>query len=150
MFRTKRSGLVRRLWRSRAPGAEEGEAGRDRGGTHGGGSTTTTGGGCCMGKTATKVVVGSKEEVEEEAELKALTHSVLKRLKEKQLELLLQAVESKGGAPRSPCLLLPGTMDTKVGQRPCRLLAPLAALQSVPVAGPPASPFLRPQEAPVL
>lgn len=77
-----------------------------------------------MGKTATKVVVGSKEEVEEEAELKALTHSVLKRLKEKQLELLLQAVESKGGAPRSPCLLLPGTMDTKVGQRPCRYSLP--------------------------
>ncbi|NWX84856.1 SMAD7 protein, partial [Nothoprocta pentlandii] len=41
-----------------------------------------------------------------EAELKALTHAVLKRLKERQLEGLLRAVESRGAA-RTPCLLLP-------------------------------------------
>ncbi|KAG6931386.1 SMAD family member 7, partial [Chelydra serpentina] len=67
--------------------------------------------GCCMGKSGkiTKAHHGS------EAELKALIHAVLKRLKEKQLEGLLQAVESKGGA-RTSCLLLPGKVDSKLGQ----------------------------------
>ncbi|XP_039615609.1 mothers against decapentaplegic homolog 7 [Polypterus senegalus] len=101
MFRTKRSGLVRRLWRSRAPGEGDGETDTRAHGT----------GGCCMGKAA-KV---SKPNPGSEAELKALTHSILKRIKEKQLEALLQAVESKGGA-RSPCLLLPGKVDSRLGQ----------------------------------
>ncbi|XP_053888861.1 mothers against decapentaplegic homolog 7 isoform X2 [Malaclemys terrapin pileata] len=112
MFRTKRSVLVRRLWRSRAPGGgeeEEGEPGETAadGRAHGAGG----GRGCCMGKSGkiTKAHLGS------EAELKALTHAVLKRLKEKQLEVLLQAVESKGGA-RTSCLLLPGKVDSKLGQ----------------------------------
>ncbi|KAL4617347.1 hypothetical protein GN956_G21106 [Arapaima gigas] len=101
MFRTKRSGLVRRLWRSRAP--VEGDAEAD---------TRTRGpGGCCMGKAAK----GSKGGANTEAELKALTHAILKKIKEKQLEALLQAVESKGGA-RSPCLLLPSKADWKLGQ----------------------------------
>lgn len=82
----------------------EGDGETDRG-THGSG-------GCCMGKT-TKV---AKSNAGSEAELKALTHSILKKIKEKQLEALLQAVESKGGA-RSPCLLLPSKVDAKVGQQ---------------------------------
>ena len=102
MFRTKRSGLVRRLWRSRAP--VEGDEETDTR-THGSG-------GCCLGKS-TKV---AKCNAGTEAELKALTHSILKKIKEKQLEVLLQAVESKGGA-RSPCLLLPTKVDTKLGQQ---------------------------------
>nr|CAA04708.1 Smad10 [Xenopus laevis] len=107
MFRTKRSVLVRRLWRSRAPGENgEGEGGER---AHGAG-------GCCLGKSANKVpgkaLVGS-----EAAELKALAHCVLKKLKEKQLEGLLQAVECKGGA-RSPCLLLPAAkLDSRLGQQ---------------------------------
>ncbi|MEQ2193736.1 hypothetical protein XENOCAPTIV_011835 [Xenoophorus captivus] len=104
MFRTKRSGLVRRLWRSRAPVEGDGETDR---GTHG------SSGGCCMGKAAK---VAKSNDAGSEAELKALTHSVLKKIKEKQLEVLLQAVESKGGA-RSPCLLLPCKVDAKVGQQ---------------------------------
>ncbi|NWV17919.1 SMAD7 protein, partial [Calcarius ornatus] len=48
-------------------------------------------------------------------ELKALTHAVLKRLKERQLEGLLHAVESRGGA-RTPCLLLPAKADSRLGQ----------------------------------
>lgn len=82
----------------------EGDGEADRG-THGPG-------GCCMGKTAKVAKSGGGSE----AELKALTHSVLKKIKEKQLEVLLQAVESKGGA-RSPCLLLPSKVDAKVGQQ---------------------------------
>lgn len=82
----------------------EGDGEADRG-THGSG-------GCCMGKTAKM----AKSNAGSEAELKALTHSILKKIKEKQLEVLLQAVESKGGA-RSPCLLLPSKVDAKVGQQ---------------------------------
>lgn len=65
-----------------------------------------------MGKTAKVAKSGAGSE----AELKALTHNTLRKIKEKHLEVLLQAVESKGGA-RSPCLLLPGRVDAKVGQQ---------------------------------
>uniref|UniRef100_A0A673JZY9 Mothers against decapentaplegic homolog n=1 Tax=Sinocyclocheilus rhinocerous TaxID=307959 RepID=A0A673JZY9_9TELE len=99
MFRTKRSGLVRRLWRSRAPAEGDGDA--DTGGAAG----------CCLGKPG-----ASKPNPGTEAELKALTYSILKKIKEKQLEVLLQAVESRGGA-RSPCLLLPGKADARLGQQ---------------------------------
>lgn len=99
MFRTKRSGLVRRLWRSRAPAEGDGDA--DTGGAAG----------CCLGKPG-----AGKPNPGTEAELKALTYSVLKKIKEKQLEVLLQAVESRGGA-RSPCLLLPGKADARLGQQ---------------------------------
>ncbi|KAF7243839.1 hypothetical protein EYD10_09716 [Varanus komodoensis] len=119
MFRTKRSVLVRRLWRSRAPGGEEegGELGegaadsRAHGAGGGGGGGGGGSRGCCMGKSGklAKAHIGS------EAELKALTHSVLKRLKEKHLEGLLQAVESRGGA-RTACLLLPSKVDSRLGQ----------------------------------
>ncbi|XP_064355754.1 mothers against decapentaplegic homolog 7-like isoform X3 [Dromaius novaehollandiae] len=113
MFRTKRSALVRRLWRSRAPGgAEEEEAAGEPGGAvaaaaaaagGGGGGGGGAGRGCCAGKAGA------------EAELKALTHAVLKRLKERQLEGLLRAVESRGGA-RTPCLLLPAkAADARLG-----------------------------------
>ncbi|CAM4554491.1 mothers against decapentaplegic homolog 7 isoform X1 [Lepidochelys kempii] len=113
MFRTKRSVLVRRLWRSRAPGGgeeEEGEPGETAADSraHGAGG----GRGCCMGKSG-KII--TKAHLGSEAELKALTHAVLKRLKEKPLEVLLQAVESKGGA-RTSCLLLPGKVDSRLGQ----------------------------------
>ncbi|KAJ6662947.1 hypothetical protein lerEdw1_010768, partial [Lerista edwardsae] len=117
MFRTKRSVLVRRLWRSRAPGGEEegGELGEGTADSraHGAGGGGGGGGsrGCCMGKSG-KI---SKAHLGSEAELKALTHSVLKRLKEKHLEGLLQAVESRG-CTRTSCLLLPTKVDSKLGQ----------------------------------
>ncbi|XP_053156077.1 mothers against decapentaplegic homolog 7 isoform X1 [Hemicordylus capensis] len=118
MFRTKRSLLVRRLWRSRAPGGEEegGELGEGPADSraHGAGDGGGGGGGsrgCCMGKSG-KI---AKAHIGSEAELKALTHSVLKRLKEKHLEGLLQAVESRGGT-RTSCLLLPTKVDSKLGQ----------------------------------
>lgn len=139
MFRTKRSVLVRRLWRSRAPGVggggvgsggggeeESGSGGGGEAGGDGAGAATDSrahgapgggGGGsrgCCMGKAGpgklAKAPLGS-----EAAELKALSHTVLKRLKEKHLEGLLQAVESKGGT-RTSCLLLPSKVDSKLGQ----------------------------------
>ncbi|XP_042198968.1 mothers against decapentaplegic homolog 6b isoform X2 [Callorhinchus milii] len=75
MFRSKRSGLVRRLWRSRVAG-------------------------------------GHGQDPEEWCdptgplnELKSVTHSLLKRSKERSLDLLAQAVESRGGL-HTGCVLL--------------------------------------------
>ncbi|XP_064901078.1 mothers against decapentaplegic homolog 7-like isoform X4 [Columba livia] len=117
MFRTKRSVLVRRLWRNRAPGGEEEE--EAAAGEPGGGAAAAEaqahvcggGRGCCPGKANR----GSRASAGAEAELKALIHAVLKRLKERQLEGLLHAVESRGGA-RTPCLLLPAKADSRLGQ----------------------------------
>ncbi|XP_077755911.1 mothers against decapentaplegic homolog 7 isoform X5 [Canis aureus] len=142
MFRTKRSALVRRLWRSRAPGGEDEEEGAGGGGgelrgegatdgrAHGAGGGGGGGGGggagragCCLGKAARgakghhhphPAAAGAGGAGGAEADLKALTHSVLKKLKERQLELLLQAVESRGGT-RTACLLLPGRLDCRLG-----------------------------------
>ncbi|XP_063996192.1 mothers against decapentaplegic homolog 7 isoform X3 [Pogoniulus pusillus] len=120
MFRTKRSVLVRRLWRSRAPGGEEEEEEAAAGGGEPGAAAAAAearahvcggGRGCCPGKTGR----GGRASAGAEAELKALTHAVLKRLKERQLEGLLHAVESRGGA-RTPCLLLPAKADSRLGQ----------------------------------
>ncbi|NXD44408.1 SMAD7 protein, partial [Copsychus sechellarum] len=118
MFRTKRSVLVRRLWRSRARGGKEEEEAAAEGESGvavaeawvpacGGGH------GCCPGK----VGLGGRAaaSAETEVELKALTDAVLERLKERQLEGLLHAVESRGGA-RTPCLLLPAKADSLLGQ----------------------------------
>lgn len=133
MFRTKRSALVRRLWRSRAPGGEDGEEGagggelRGEGATdgraHGAGGGGAGRAGCCLGKAVRGAkghhhphppAAGVGAAGGAEADLKALTHSVLKKLKERQLELLLQAVESRGGT-RTACLLLPGRLDCRPG-----------------------------------
>ncbi|XP_004266129.1 mothers against decapentaplegic homolog 7 isoform X1 [Orcinus orca] len=137
MFRTKRSALVRRLWRSRAPGGEDEEEGAGGGGgggdlrgegatdgrAHGAGGGGAGRAGCCLGKAVRGAkghhhphppAAGSGAAGGAEADLKALTHSVLKKLKERQLELLLQAVESRGGT-RTACLLLPGRLDCRLG-----------------------------------
>ncbi|KAM6329166.1 mothers against decapentaplegic homolog 7-like isoform X3 [Rissa tridactyla] len=122
MFRTKRSVLVRRLWRSRAPGGggeeeeEEAAAAAEAGAVAAAAEARAhvCGGGrgcCCPGKAGR----GGRASAGAEAELKALTHAVLKRLKERQLEGLLHAVESRGGA-RTPCLLLPAKADSRLGQ----------------------------------
>ncbi|NXI45476.1 SMAD7 protein, partial [Galbula dea] len=120
MFGTKRSVLVRRLWRNRAPGSSQEE--EAAGGSEPAAAAVAAAearahvcgvgrGGCCLGRAgrAGRASAGA------EAELKALTYSVLKRLKERQLEGLLHAVESRGGA-RTPCLLLPAKADTCLGQ----------------------------------
>ncbi|XP_014347375.1 mothers against decapentaplegic homolog 6b isoform X2 [Latimeria chalumnae] len=48
-----------------------------------------------------------------EQELKAVTYSLLKRLKEKSLDILVDAVESRGGMP-SGCVVVSGT-EVRVG-----------------------------------
>lgn len=69
MFKSRRTGLVRRLWRSRAGG-------------DGGVS-------CC----------GLSEPPAESPELRSAASGLLKRLKEQALCALLEAVESRGAAP---------------------------------------------------
>ncbi|NXO03825.1 SMAD7 protein, partial [Rhinopomastus cyanomelas] len=134
MFRTKRSLLVRRLWRSRAPGGaqdeeEEAAAAAGGGGGGGGGGSDPPRGpsacprGCCPARANRSSSSRSSSSAHpssagaEAAELKALTHAVLKRLKERQLEGLLRAVESRGAA-RSPCLLLPAKSEVVAAARP--------------------------------
>lgn len=49
-----------------------------------------------------------------EQELKAVTYSLLKRLKERSLDSLLEAVESRGGLP-SECVLLSRACEVRLG-----------------------------------
>ncbi|XP_006831573.1 PREDICTED: mothers against decapentaplegic homolog 6 [Chrysochloris asiatica] len=51
-----------------------------------------------------------------EQELKTVTYSLLKRLKERSLDTLLEAVESRGGVPGG-CVLVPRT-DLRLGGQP--------------------------------
>ncbi|XP_033127281.1 mothers against decapentaplegic homolog 6-like [Anneissia japonica] len=81
MFRSKRTNYVRRLWRNRATSSTDSEEQRP-----------------------SKLVDTQSSDFERD--LRAASHVFLKRLKEKQLELLLEAVESKGGAATA-CALLP-------------------------------------------
>nr|CAD7462175.1 unnamed protein product [Timema tahoe] len=94
MFRSKRTTLAKRLWKSRVRQEHE-----TQGTTEGQESACyphsfETGGGVCCG--------GGGGASPAEAALKTL----LKRLKENQLEMLLAAVESRG-ADLSACVLLP-------------------------------------------
>lgn len=57
----------------------------------------------------------SDENNSEEIEKKSVTQSLLKRLKEKQLEMLIQSVESRGAEPTG-CVLLPKG-DLRLGRR---------------------------------
>ncbi|KAL6479083.1 hypothetical protein MHYP_G00125160 [Metynnis hypsauchen] len=174
MFRTKRSGLVRRLWRSRlVPDKDGGDGDGRRGGGGGGGdgeggsrdggggglagerraddvaktepgalSASVDGGGfgeagdgdcravtCCLFKersiggggewdggdggerdagsaspSSSSCRLGEANKAPEH-ELKSATYALLKRLKEKTLHALLEAVESGGGVP-SECVLV--------------------------------------------
>lgn len=83
MFRSKRSSLVKRLWKLRALQYESDRA--------------------------------SEEESPEDLEVKSVAQSMLKRLKESQLEMLLQALESKGGE-NTDCVLLPKN-ELRLGRR---------------------------------
>lgn len=83
MFRSKRSSLVKRLWKLRA---------------------------------AQNETKGTPEkESAEDLEVKSVVQSMLKRLKESQLEMLLHALESKGGET-TECVLLPKG-ELRMGKR---------------------------------
>ena len=80
MFKSRRSTLVRRLWRLR-----------------------------CQHEA------GSPTETAEDLEFKSVAHAMLKRLKEKQLEALIDSIESKGGE-EGECVLIPKG-DNRLGKR---------------------------------
>ncbi|NXV92594.1 SMAD6 protein, partial [Calonectris borealis] len=107
MFRSKRSGLVRRLWRSRRePGGPQPPAAAapssPDGATDGGSPER-------RGREARSRLLLLEQE------LKAVTYSLLKRLKERSLDSLLEAVESRGGMP-SGCVLVARTEVRLGGQ----------------------------------
>ncbi|XP_020781138.2 mothers against decapentaplegic homolog 6b [Boleophthalmus pectinirostris] len=164
MFRTKRSGLVRRLWRSRlVPDRDTEDNGGDtdelcatnpekipktefRTMTPGGspvrpagdggapGGPADRGGGapspqgrdresetvtCCLFKDrdhpeppgdpgSCQLTRGTPRDAPPEQELKTAAHCLLKRLKERALDALLEAVESGGGVP-SDCVMVSRT-----------------------------------------
>ncbi|XP_008586374.1 PREDICTED: mothers against decapentaplegic homolog 6-like, partial [Galeopterus variegatus] len=159
MFRSKRSGLVRRLWRSRVvPDREEG------GGSGGGGGgddedgslgsraepapRAREGGGCGRSEVRPVAPRRPRDAVGQRGALSAgrrrraggspsplsepragiggspldvvrvltVTYSLLKRLKERSLDTLLEAVESRGGVPGG-CVLVPRA-DLRLGGQP--------------------------------
>ena len=81
MFRSKRSALVKRLWKNR------------------------------ILQNETKCEISTDIELE----AKSVAQSMLKRLKEKQLETLIASIESKGGE-KTGCVLLPNA-DLRLGKR---------------------------------
>ncbi|XP_013789665.1 mothers against decapentaplegic homolog 6-like [Limulus polyphemus] len=85
MFRSRRNALVKRLWKQRI----------------------------VLAVADNEAVC--KMESHQELEMKSVVHSVLKRLKEAQLEALVQAVESHGAEP-SGCVLVPRG-DLRLGRR---------------------------------
>uniref|UniRef100_A0A3Q3QRR3 Mothers against decapentaplegic homolog n=1 Tax=Monopterus albus TaxID=43700 RepID=A0A3Q3QRR3_MONAL len=94
MFKSKRSGLVRRLWRSRLVTESDGRDGC-RGGE--GGRN-----GCHVRPGCASRHAGLEDE------LASIAHAFLKRLKERSLDALANAVETKEGIP-SECVMVPRT-----------------------------------------
>uniref|UniRef100_A0A8C8SPK7 Mothers against decapentaplegic homolog n=1 Tax=Pelusios castaneus TaxID=367368 RepID=A0A8C8SPK7_9SAUR len=107
MFRSRRSGLVRRLWRSRVVPDREGADGGA------GGSPLLSRGPqpvtCCLFPERGPAEPARPPPLlqsEPEPEPRAAAYALLKRLKERSLHSLLEAVESRGGMPGG-CVLLP-------------------------------------------
>lgn len=81
MFRSKRNSLVKLLWKYKINDETKGSPQKDK------------------PTMAQKAAVSLQEELE----LKSVTHSFLKRLKVEQLEVLVRAMESRGGEV-TPCV----------------------------------------------
>uniref|UniRef100_A0AAY4DK33 Mothers against decapentaplegic homolog n=1 Tax=Denticeps clupeoides TaxID=299321 RepID=A0AAY4DK33_9TELE len=92
MFRSKRSGLVRRLWRCRLVPDADGEDVSSGKRSDGGGRDDWNGAPLGRGRPAL------------DPELKRSTYAFLKKLHEKSLDTLLEAVESRG-AVLSACVM---------------------------------------------
>ncbi|XP_067832159.1 mothers against decapentaplegic homolog 6-like [Heptranchias perlo] len=89
MFGSRRSGVVRRLWRSRCLVVNP-----------------KSGGGGESGQNAEDPQSG----------LKPITHSLFKRLKDEQLELLARAVEARGSDDRTSCVSFPRS-ELRIGKQ---------------------------------
>lgn len=114
MFRSKRNALVKRLWKSRirADSINNSHHRRQQQGSDEEHNET-------QGSFANSTTVQEQSDgatVVVDMELKSVAHSLLKRLKETQLSLLVEAVESRGGGPPTGCVLVPKG-DIRVGRR---------------------------------
>uniref|UniRef100_A0A8C5UB92 Mothers against decapentaplegic homolog n=1 Tax=Malurus cyaneus samueli TaxID=2593467 RepID=A0A8C5UB92_9PASS len=106
MFRSKRSGLVRRLG-----GAASFRTGTAEMGAPGAATTSEPPAAASSRRKAPRRTAGpggAARLLLLEQELKAVTYSLLKRLKERSLDSLLEAVESRGGMPGG-CVLVART-----------------------------------------
>ncbi|KAK6958687.1 mothers against decapentaplegic 6 [Biomphalaria glabrata] len=83
MFRSKRNSLVKRLWKYKINDETRGSSQKDASRSSSPSTPAST--------------------TQEELELKTATHSFFKKLKEEQLQVLLQAMESRGGEI-TPCV----------------------------------------------
>ena len=104
MFRSRRSGLVKRLWKHRRRLPEQRQQDEAGGPPQAAPSSTSSSG---------------THSSAEDLELKATMHSFLKRLKEPQLQALVSAVESDGADSAAPggCVLLPRGDTVRLGRR---------------------------------
>jgi hypothetical protein len=91
MFRNKRNSLVKRLWKYRINDETKSSPQKD------------------ISSSSHSANTSSKEDLE----LKSVTHSFFKRLKEDQLETLVQAMESRGGEV-TPCVPV-SKLDLRLG-----------------------------------
>ena len=99
MFRSRRSALVKRLWKHRRRSEQRQD--------EAGGSTE-----------AAPSSSSSSSSSQEDLELKATMHSFLKRLKDAQLQALVAAVESEGAdSMAGGCVLLPRGETVRLGRR---------------------------------
>lgn len=127
MFRSiKRNALVKRLWRNRVLHNEA--TGSAEGGpvpvtTTTGTTAGAAGGATALGPSSTNNNTTTTNNnnnnnyysYQDEMELKSVSHTMLKRLRERQLDILIQSVESKGGET-TDCVLLPKD-EIRVGRR---------------------------------
>ncbi|XP_061743554.1 mothers against decapentaplegic homolog 6-like isoform X2 [Nerophis ophidion] len=140
MFRSRRSGLVRRLWRSRAVAQRDGSGGCPCGSRQLGPVTSVGGpageageeagrvdndpGTMCGDDAETRTVTccsfadlrGPRSPRKDNCEcgLLNITHAFLKKLPERSLDVLLKAVETKGGVA-SDCVMVPVGTELRVG-----------------------------------
>lgn len=114
MFRSKRNALVKRLWKSRirADSINNSHHRRQQQGSDE--EHNETQGSFANSTTSQEQSDGATVVVD--MELKSVAHSLLKRLKETQLSLLVEAVESRGGGPPTGCVLVPKG-DIRIGRR---------------------------------
>ena len=100
MFRSRRSGLVKRLWKCRVR-SEQHEAGSQAENSTSKGSNPPS---TSKGSHPTSTLTGSSTGAAEDSQLKAAMNSLLKRLKDHQLQALVAAVESGGGGGEGACV----------------------------------------------
>ncbi|KAK2149757.1 hypothetical protein LSH36_437g00015 [Paralvinella palmiformis] len=110
MFRSRRSTLVKRLWRSRISDRNEAQQREDDDTNQSAASPRIPN--SAAGQESPLIQFNDDEG---SSQVKAVTQAMLKRLKERHLEVLVEAVESRGGQ-KTDCVLLPKD-NIRLGRR---------------------------------